>query len=68
MPEFLFKLQLYQKRDSDTAIFLWILRDFQEHLFHGTTLDNCFNFITAAGFLLCNYIYRKYPNLVRTLI
>ena len=26
-------LQLYLKRDSGTGVFLWILRNFQEHLF-----------------------------------
>ena len=29
-------LQLYLKRSSGTDVFLWILRDFQEHLFYRT--------------------------------
>ena len=35
-------LQLYEKRDSGTGVFLWILRNFQEHLFYWTPLDDCF--------------------------
>ena len=35
-------LQLYQKRDSDTSILLWILRNFSEHFFYGTPLDDRF--------------------------
>ena len=35
-------LQLYEKRDSGTGAFLWVLRNFQEHLFYRTPLDNCF--------------------------
>ena len=31
-------LQLYQKRDSGTGVFLWILQNFQEHLFYRTPL------------------------------
>ena len=29
-------LQLYQKRDSGTGVFLWTLRNFSEHLFYRT--------------------------------
>ena len=35
-------MQLYQKRDSNTGIFLWIWLNFQEHLFHRTTPDGLF--------------------------
>ena len=35
-------LQLYLKRDSDTDVFLWILRNFQEYLFYRTPLDDYF--------------------------
>ena len=34
--------QLYLKRDPDTGVFLWILQNFQEHLFYRTPLDDCF--------------------------
>ena len=34
-------LQLNQKRDSDTGVFLWILRHFSERLFYRTPLDGC---------------------------
>ena len=41
-------LQLYYKRDPDTGVFLWILRNFEEHLFLQNTSGGCFyNF---AGF------------------
>ena len=30
------------KRDSGTSVFLRILRNFQEHIFYRTPLDNCF--------------------------
>ena len=30
------------KRDSGTVVFLWILRNFQEHLLYRTLLDDCF--------------------------
>ena len=33
MSEPLFKLQLYQKRDSATGVFLWILKQFKNTLF-----------------------------------
>ena len=36
------KLQFYQKRDSDTDVFLWFLRNFEEHLFCRTSLGDCF--------------------------
>ena len=35
-------LQLYQKRDSGTDVFLWILWNFQEQLFDRTPMDDCF--------------------------
>ena len=35
-------LQLYQKRDSGTGAFFWILWNFYEHLFRRTPLDDCF--------------------------
>ena len=31
-----------RKRDSGTGVFLWILWNFYEHLFHRTPLDDCF--------------------------
>ena len=33
--------QLYQKLDPGTGVFLRILRNFSEHLFYGTPLDDC---------------------------
>ena len=35
-------LQLYWKRESGTGVFLWILLNFEEHLFDGTPQDDCF--------------------------
>ena len=35
-------LQLYEKRGSGTGAFLWILRNFWEHLFLKNTSDGCF--------------------------
>ena len=35
-------LQLYLKRDSGTGAFLWILRNFQEHVFYRTPPEDCF--------------------------
>ena len=35
-------LQLYRKRNSGTGVFLWILRNFYEHLFHGIPPSDCF--------------------------
>ena len=35
-------LQLYQKRGSGTAVFLWILQSFWKHLFLENTSDGCF--------------------------
>ena len=35
-------LQLYEKRDSGVAVFLWILRNFPEHHFYITPPDDCF--------------------------
>ena len=32
-------LQLYEKGDSDTDVFSWILRNYQEHLFSRTPLE-----------------------------
>ena len=32
----------FLKRDPGTGVFLWILRNFLEHLFHRTPLDDCF--------------------------
>ena len=31
-----------KNRDSDTSVFLWILQNFQEHLFYRTSQDDCF--------------------------
>ena len=36
------------KRDSSTGVFLWILRSFQEHLFHRAPLDDCFSYIIVS--------------------
>ena len=30
------------KKETDTGVFLWILRNFSEHLFYRTPLGNCF--------------------------
>ena len=35
-------LQLYLKRDPGTGVFLWILRDFWEHLSYKTLAGDCF--------------------------
>ena len=35
-------LQLYYKRDPDTGVFLWILRNFSEQLFYRTPPGDCF--------------------------
>ena len=35
-------LQLYWKRDSSRGVFLWILQNFQEHLFLKNTSGGCF--------------------------
>ena len=32
----------FNKRDSGTSVFLWILQNFQDHLFCRTSLDDCF--------------------------
>ena len=37
-------LQLYQKRDFDTAAFLWILLNFQEHFFLQNVCGGCLVF------------------------
>ena len=43
MPESLFdRPATLFKRDSGTDVFLWILRNFQEHLFYITPLGDCF--------------------------
>ena len=46
MPESFFNkvagLKLYQKRDSATSAFLWILRNFLEHLLLQNTSGSCF--------------------------
>ena len=43
MPESLFdRPATLLKRDSGTDVFLWILRNFQEHLFYITPLGDCF--------------------------
>ena len=39
---FLNKLQLYLKKDSGTGVFLWILRNFEEHLSLQNTSGGCF--------------------------
>ena len=35
-------LQFYQKWDSDTGVFLWLLRDFSEHFFLKNISGGCF--------------------------
>ena len=45
--------QLYLKRDSDTGVFLLILRNFEEHLFHRT------NPVAAAYSLQTFSVYSK---------
>ena len=46
-------VELYWKRDPNTAVFLWILRDFWEHLFSRTSANDCF---CKAGCRLVQYI------------
>ena len=38
----LFFNKLYSKRDPGTGVFLWILRNFLEHLFYRTSPGDCF--------------------------
>ena len=53
------QLQLYWKRDSGTGVFLWILRNFKEHLLYRTPLGDCF--------CLCIDIsHKRYKNFLRT--
>ena len=35
-------VQPYLKRESDAGVFLWILWNFQEHLFYRSPPDDCF--------------------------
>ena len=35
-------LHFFKKRDCGTYVFLWILGNFQEHLFNRAPLDDCF--------------------------
>ena len=44
-------LQLYQKRDIGTGVFLWILWNFKEHLFYRTPLCDCFYHWREANFI-----------------
>ena len=43
-------LQLYLKSNSDTGVFLWILWNFQEHLFYRTPLVAASGYICFLGF------------------
>ena len=36
------KTHLSKNRHFGTGVFLWILRNFKEHFFYGTPLDDCF--------------------------
>ena len=42
-------LQRYKKRNSGIGVFLWILRNFQGHLFYRTPLDDCFLLFPATS-------------------
>ena len=44
-------LQLYYKRDSGRGVFVWILRNFLEHLFYRTLLGDCFCVKVRATFV-----------------
>ena len=46
-------LQLYLKRYSGTSVFLWILWNFQEHLFHRRRLGDCFWYNIWRNFASC---------------
>ena len=35
-------ITLFKKRDSGTSVFLWVLRNFKEHLFLENTSGTCF--------------------------
>ena len=50
---FLTKLQASRpyKRDTGAGVFLWILRNFWEHLFYRTPLDDCFSKYASDNFL-----------------
>ena len=55
---FLIKLQTFRpatllKRNSNAVAFLWILRNFKEHLFHRTPLDEYLRKFSTGAFL-CN--------------
>ena len=51
-------LQLYLIRDSGTGVFLWILRNFSEQLFHRTPPDDCFCELSfELTLLIFSYMY-----------
>ena len=49
------------KRDSNTGVFLWILRNFLKHLFWRTSVNYCFLFcliesFRSSNFLTCHFL------------
>ena len=44
----IYRIYLYQKRDSETSVFLWISWISSEHFFCRTPLDDCFCVITHS--------------------
>ena len=62
-------LQLCLKRDSGTGVFLWILQNSEEHLFYGTTPDDCFCWFHLQLHIDCGYkiaVVLTYQLLIRT--
>ena len=64
LESFLMKFQAWRsttllKRDSNTVIFLWNLRHFEEHLFWGTSANGCFCFVSWEKQLLLKWNFGK---------
>ena len=45
------------KRDSHTGVFLWILQNFQEHLFHRAPPDDCLIGIFSSWWVKFGYFH-----------
>ena len=55
-------LQRYRKRDSSTGVFLWILQNFQEHLFRRTPQGDCF----SIGYFFFSRKILDYPKIINS--
>ena len=54
-----FNLQCYQKRDSDTDVFLWIFQSFSENLLYRTPPGDCLR-VSFVSFVSCLlYLFLK---------